>query len=369
MVIDLSRMSYSVVDVANRRAFVGAGTNFGHLNSTLDSYDMHVPGGICEDICVAGYMQGGGYGFTSREFGMNCDNVLEINVMLHDGKIVVANEKQSDDLFWAIRGGTGNNFGVLLQITYELHQVGQFWGFGISWPIHDAAKALHELQTNFMKTGEPKIGYMVVLASQSNEWTLQVRGLYDGSEVEGMRAISSLLGTDGAKLVLNHPGTFHKLNRDLVRGFELPPTLAREDKQSAYISRMLTIQEWEDILELFQSKTPNRWSMLFIEPYGGRINQIPRDSNAFIHRAADMDLYVDVFWTREPEMNQAKQFLEEFMKIVDTRFSNGQSYQNYPRGSQKDYRRRYWDDMYNRLLKIKSKYDPNSFFHFEQSIS
>jgi FAD/FMN-containing dehydrogenase len=66
MVIDLSRLRYVVVNAAERTAIVGAGTNMGHLNAALDVYHLHVPGGSCHDVCVAGFMQGGGFGYTSR---------------------------------------------------------------------------------------------------------------------------------------------------------------------------------------------------------------------------------------------------------------------------------------------------------------
>ena len=69
-------------------------------------------------------MQGGGFGFTSREFGMNCDNVVGVTMMLADGHLVEANATTNADLFWAVRGGTGNNFGVLLEVQYQLHPLG-----------------------------------------------------------------------------------------------------------------------------------------------------------------------------------------------------------------------------------------------------
>ena len=63
---------------------VGAGVTFRKLNKILDQYGLHIPGGECEDVCIGGYMQGGGYGLTSREFGMNCDNVIEFTMLTYD---------------------------------------------------------------------------------------------------------------------------------------------------------------------------------------------------------------------------------------------------------------------------------------------
>jgi hypothetical protein len=133
LVIDISRISYVSVDSAAKVALVGAGTDFDTLNAALDGTGLHVPTGACGNVCVAGYMMGGGFGYTSRMYGMNCDNVVAVSVMLADGSIVVANATVNPDLFWAIRGGTGGNFGVLLEVTYGLHDLASVWARAIQW--------------------------------------------------------------------------------------------------------------------------------------------------------------------------------------------------------------------------------------------
>ncbi|MEM7416334.1 MAG: FAD-dependent oxidoreductase, partial [Gemmatimonadota bacterium] len=94
LVIDVSLMNGVFVDAEAKRAVVQAGTRFGKLNAVLDPYDLHVPGGGCPDVGVGGYMQGGGYGWTCRMFGIHSDNVLSMRVMLADGSIVTANENE-----------------------------------------------------------------------------------------------------------------------------------------------------------------------------------------------------------------------------------------------------------------------------------
>ncbi len=131
----------------------GPGTQFQDLNNYLAQYGLHTPGGGCGDVCVGGYMQGGGYGFTSREFGMNCDNVLSFSMMLADQSVVIANADQNADLYWAVRGGTGNNFGVLLSVLYQLYYLPSVWGVWLQWPIENAAQALYEMQSNYMTAG------------------------------------------------------------------------------------------------------------------------------------------------------------------------------------------------------------------------
>src|ERR1700734_3922433 len=101
MIIDVSGINYVRVDPDARVASVGAGANFAQINATLALYGLHVSGGGCETVGAAGYMQGGGYGFTSLMFGMNCDQVLGFQMALADGRIVTANAQENPDLYWA----------------------------------------------------------------------------------------------------------------------------------------------------------------------------------------------------------------------------------------------------------------------------
>jgi FAD/FMN-containing dehydrogenase len=369
MVIDTSRMNGIHVDAVAKRAVLGPGTTWGQLNVVLAGYGLHMPTGGCGDVCVAGYMQGGGYGFTSRKFGINCDSVIEMLVMLADGRVVRANAGQNADLFWAMRGGTGNNFGILLEATYELHEMPPLWGFGLQWPLEKAAEALQLWQKGFMRHGAPpELGYMGVLANTGDKLVPQLLmcGIWWGSRAEGMKQIKPLLES-GATIFKDKVGTYNDLNEWLLENIPPCPDLAREDKQSVILAQKLSLSDWKRVVKRF-AESPNPWTAVVFEPYGGAINALPRDANAFVHRDADCDVFVDVFWMDPEQERQAKQYLDDYMALLDP-LGNGESYQNYPRITQKDYRRRYWGEQFERLLAIKHKYDPKHFFRYAQDVS
>ena len=382
MVIDLSRMSYVHVDPARRLASVGPGTTFGMLNAVLDHYDLHVPGGGCEDVAIAGYMQGGGWGFTSREFGMNCDNVESVRVMLSNGGVVEANQQRNPDLFWAIRGGTGNNFGIVLEVTYRLHPIDSVWGFGIKWTMDDAPAALAKMQSGYMIAGASnKLGYLTFFAprgvpsSGNGTLLLLMRGLYHGPRDEGRRQLEPLLRTRGAELEFAATKSYRTMNYLLIDGkppespgpgpiYEVPDPW-KEDKQSGFIERQLDEGDWHEIVDYFR-KGPGPYNIAVIEPCGGAINASV--DNAFIHRKAMTDFFVDVFWDDDAEKWDQVKWLNDYMELMKPYF-NGHSYQNYPRRGLDDFRWMYWGDAYDTLLWVKQKYDPDNFFRFEQSIS
>ncbi|WP_395698965.1 FAD-binding oxidoreductase [Aquabacterium sp.] len=371
MVIDVSRLDSIVVDPDRRTVTCGPGTDWAKLNATLADYQLHVPTGICGSVCVAGFMQGGGYGQTSRKWGMNSDNVLELLVMLADGRIVRATPEVNADLFWAMRGGTGNNFGVLLQCIYQLHPMpATLWGWGLQWSMKEAPQALYEMQKGYMRHGAPdELGYMAALTFLGDpaEPCLVMRGIWWGDEKQGRKVLEPLMKATGLKkLALNKTGTYDELNEWLWTGVPNCPDLAREDKQSTIIAKQLKVSDWQKVCRRF-AESPNPWSCVAIEAYGGAINRVPRDATAWIHRDADMDLFVDVFWMNEQEHREIEAYLDDFMVLLEP-YGSGEAYQNYPRAAQKNYRELYWAEQFPKLLAIKRKYDPGNFFHYEQSV-
>ena len=107
ILIDVSSLNDVYVNPNALFATVSCGCNFGKFRAALQPYGLHVPGGECDDVCIGGYMQGGGYGFTSVTLGMNSDNVISMRVLLANGQIVNASATENYDLWWAMRGGTG----------------------------------------------------------------------------------------------------------------------------------------------------------------------------------------------------------------------------------------------------------------------
>jgi FAD binding domain-containing protein/berberine-like enzyme len=370
MVIDLSNLNSVKVDPEQKRARIGPGAQFDLINSTLTyPYKLHLPGGTCPDVACAGYMQGGGYGLTARRFGMHCDSVLQITMMLYDGRIVVADEKQNKDLFWAVRGGTGNNFGVLLESEYQLYDLLDVWGFAFTWDIKSAPAVLQELQSKYMRTGRnTRLGFMPVLAILKGKPKLIVMGLYQGNEQDGTKSMQSILAIGKPEKSFSKIGPYADLNEAI---FAVLPGIPTDPPQpmlarSGYISEPVDLAYWETICNQF-AQTANPWNIIGIEPYGGAINDYPRDGNAFIHRDVDMDLFVFAFLQKGQE--PADQLWLDTMSTTLSQVWNGHMYQNYPERNFPNFRWAYWGDAYESLWFVKQKYDPKNFFHFEQSIT
>lgn len=389
--IDVSMLNDATVDVANAIASVGTGCPFKKFDAVLASYGLHVPGGECEDVCVGGFMQGGGYGFTSVTYGMNCDNVIDMRVMLADGQIVTASESVNADLWWAVRGGTGGNFGVLLSVRYRLVPLGDVFGWALIWPLQTepdfeyATGALMTLQSNYMLQNlDPALNIQVSLCFQPGTQPnlppdtplqpyLMVRGLYVGSQAAGQAAIQALCSLPGGILQWSKMDSFFALNDELLNvpyGMPyFPPQCVMppcEDKASRYVTRPLAASEWRGLLNYFVS-SPNTWSYFYMEFYGGAINAYPAEGNAFVHRNAAFNAVLDVFWFDEADRPAAEQFLLGWMDLMAPVW-NGEIYQNYPRLDEPDYGARYWAAAQAGLYAVKAKYDPSHAFTFAQEV-
>ena len=141
VVIDLSRMNGVRVDPASSSAVVEAGARLGDVDHATHAFGLALPGGIISTTGVAGLTLGGGIGHLTRAFGLTIDSMLEVDVVLADGRFVTANEKQHEDLFWAVRGG-GGNFGVVTSFTFRLHPASMVFAGPTLWHLDRAADAM-----------------------------------------------------------------------------------------------------------------------------------------------------------------------------------------------------------------------------------
>jgi len=213
MVVDLSDLKGVVRDPPRERVHVLPGTDFDHFNGAMNHTGWHVPTGACGSVCVGGFVQGGGYGYTSRAFGIQSDLVDSFRVALADGTIVTASAQEHSDLYWALRGGTGGNFGVVLQVTYRMQRLDQVWAWAISWDAMHAAQVLTLMQAGYMKTGAPDaLGYMMNLGFQNGVPVYMVQGMFCGSREDGLAAIAPLMAIPSAQLLVDKTGTYPDMN-------------------------------------------------------------------------------------------------------------------------------------------------------------
>lgn len=365
LVIDLTLLDSITLDPVAGEVTVGGGCPQGKLSDLLLAAGWHLPLGDWPSVAVGGFMQGGGYGLTSRSFGLNLDHVLALQVMLADGRVVTADASGNADLWWAVRGGTGNMFGVVLSIRYKLLRATGPAEAELAWSLAtpadraQAAQVLLAIQSGFMRgdanpaTNITSMGLYGQGEAMVGPW-LMVDVDHLGTEAEMNAAIAPLLAL---------PGRIETFDYDaLNRGSTIPPL----QRVSRYVSRDLSAGEFQTILDYYAT-TPNRLNTLYLQAMGGPMNAIPRASSAFIHRNAAFLAYLDAFWQNEAEQTAGLAWQQGWCAAMAP-FWNGHCYQNFADPTLADYRAAYWGEAFPALLAVKAKYDPHTLFRFQQML-
>lgn len=372
IVIDMKELKSIYIDPVGKTAVVESGCTLEDLFMRLEDYGFHVPGGGCASVGISGYMMGGGYGLTSRQFGMNCDNVIAVFVMTANGTIVEASDSQHEDLFWSIRGGTGGNFGVLLAIKYRLHTIGWVWGIRLKWRIDtdasNAAAVIQMIQQQcLVDTCSYSLGIEVLLATDKDLYrNVYLCACWNGEEEEFRRILEPFLKSSGVQHDIPlQSGSYMEINFKLFEGVPVLIEGVKAFSRSIYIEKMLLLEDWKRILEKFNTTAPNRFTLVDMEGYGGKINKLPQNANAFFHRNASMNFFSHAFHIDDESAN--RKWLGEFFEFM-REFGTAHSNQNYPNRDLADFKNAYWGTNKERLADVRKKYDLTGLFLFPQSV-
>jgi len=141
LVVDLSGMRNVQVDPANAVARAGGGALWGDFNHATHAFGLSTTGGVISTTGVGGLTLGGGIGYLARKHGLSCDNLIAADVVTADGRLLRASEDDNADLFWALRGGSGN-FGVVTSLEFRLHPVDTIVGGPIFFELDAAADVM-----------------------------------------------------------------------------------------------------------------------------------------------------------------------------------------------------------------------------------
>src|SRR5712691_7479865 len=142
LVIDLSPMKAIRVDSAARTARAQPGIKWIEFDRETQAFGLATTGGTASDTGIAGLTLGGGLGWLSSKYGLTVDNLISADVVIADGRFLTASATENQDLFWGLRGGSGN-FGVVTSFEYQLHAVGPtILGGMVAYPLGKAKEVL-----------------------------------------------------------------------------------------------------------------------------------------------------------------------------------------------------------------------------------
>ncbi len=204
VLVKTGRMAQVLVDPDRRIARAGPGARWSDVIAAAAPFGLAPLSGSSPSVGVAGYTLGGGVGWLARGYGFAADSLLRVDVVTADGRHLTASRGVHADLFWALRGGSGN-FGVVTAMEFRLHPVAEAYGGVAYFPFDRAAETLAYYR-DWAPTQPNELSTTVVLMQNAPRPdikgpVLAIRGFYVGSPEDGARALRPLQRVVGQALV------------------------------------------------------------------------------------------------------------------------------------------------------------------------
>ena len=206
LVLDLRNMRGVSVNTRDGTATIGAGSQLIDVYAALAARGVTIPAGSCPSVGVAGHAIGGGMGLAARQFGLTADNLRSAQIVTADGRLRTASRHSNPDLYWALRGGGGGNFGVVTSLTFRVHRVPRaVAGFFVTSPWSQAADALAAWQS-WAPHARSQLTSIFRLKGKAGITSVNVTGQYFGPSSDLGRLLAPLTAVGGASVSIGESG-------------------------------------------------------------------------------------------------------------------------------------------------------------------
>jgi FAD/FMN-containing dehydrogenase len=392
MVLDVTRMNTVVVNASNGTAIIGAGTRLIDVYAALAPQGLALPAGSCPTVGIAGLTLGGGIGVLGRKFGLTCDNMLSAQIVLADGRVLTCDANSNADLFWALQGGGGGNFGVVTSFTFQTHQVSAISLCTLQWPWSSAADVFNAWQS-WAPSAPDELWSNCLFLSSSNDTSgqpiVRVNGVYVG-DVSALNSLTQQLiskipatpttnySTNASlfNVMMDEAGCYGKTVAECHLPSQNPQGQVQRVPQAAksdYFNKAMPRQGIDALVNAINTRqsSPSLGNGgIGIDAYGGAINRIASNATAFVHRNDLFQVQYTANWdigASSSNIAANRSWLQNVWQAMRP-YASGYAYQNYIDPNLPNWQQAYYGSNLPRLQQIKAKYDPSNFFHFAQSI-
>jgi len=375
LVIDLSLMKGIQVDQEARIARAEAGVIWRELDAATQAFGLATPGGVVSDTGIAGLTLGGGFGWLRRKYGSSCDNLISVDVVTADGRLLKASTTENADLFWGIRGG-GGNFGVVTAFEYRLHPIGpEVMVAFVLYPAKQAKEAL-EFYRDYTATAPDEVSCFAILGTipTTVSFPAELHGqpyvcfaaMYAGTVEEGKRVLQPL--REFATPLVDFSAPMPYVQAQLLYDEDYPAGTLRYYWKSLYLDSLSS--DAMDRLIAAASNRPSSHSTVDIWQMGGAVSRVSADDSAFSGRQAPYLLGVEANWEEQHKDEANIAWTRKCIEDMQP-FSDGSEYLNFPGFLEKgeETLRRTFGTKYERLVDLKNKYDPTNLFRLNANIT
>jgi FAD/FMN-containing dehydrogenase len=365
LMIDLAPMKGVHVDAKARTARAQGGVTWAEYNRETQLYGLATTGGVVSSTGIAGLTLGGGLGWLMGKYGLALDNLLSVDLVTAEGKVLRASADENADLFWAVRGG-GGNFGVVTSFEYRAHPVGPMITGGlVAHPFDRARDVLRffrdvtaRLPDEFMV-----FGGLIHAPDGSGTKLAAMVVCHCGSLEAGAAAVQPIKQFGSPALDAIGPMPYSQLNSMLDAAY---PKGALNYWKSSFLDR-LDDEAIDRLIDCF-ARCPTPMGQLLIEHFHGAAVRVGVGDTAFPHRKQGHNLVVLSEWMDKADTNRCVAWARDTYAAMGPFVSSGR-YVNYLGDDEAgDPSAAAYGPNYRRLQELKAKYDPSNFFHMNQNI-
>jgi FAD/FMN-containing dehydrogenase len=370
LVIDLSAMRGVRVDPSTRTVRVEGGCTQGDADHAAHAFGLAVPAGIVSTTGIAGLTLGGGHGYLSRKYGLTIDNLLEADVVLADGSFVTASERENQDLFWALRGG-GGNFGIVTSFLFQAHPVKMIHGGPIFWAA-EHTREIMEWYREWLPTAPEELCTFLGLK------TVPAAPLFP-EDIHG-RKICALISC--------YSGPLDQAEAAMQPIKDLPPPIFEfvgpmpfTTIQTLFDPLLPKGMQWywkgDFVRELPDGaidahiehglNTPTELSLMHLYPIDGAVHRIASDATAWNYRDATWSMVIAGIDPDPANAEAITSWAKDYWSALEPHSAGG-AYVNFMMEEGQERVQATYGGNYERLVEVKTTYDPTNLFRVNQNI-
>ena len=371
LVIDLSRMRGVHVDPEARTARVAGGCTWGDVDHATHAFGLATPSGIISTTGVGGLTLGGGLGHLTRKCGLTIDNLLAVDMVLADGRYVTASAKENPDLFWGVRGG-GGNFGIVTSFLFRLHPISTVHAGPMLWELAKAPEVMRWYREFIVKAPRDLSGFFLFLVvPPAPPFPEHLHGkrmcgvvwCYAGPPDRATSVFARIRRFESPALDLIGPMPHPALQSMFDPLY--PPGLQ-------WYWRADFVKELSDeaiaLHAQYASEIPTMHSTMHLYPINGAAQRPDKQDTAWSYRDATW-AQVIVGVDPDPANNEKTiSWTKKYWEALHP-YSAGGAYVNFMMEEGQERIRATYRDNYERLVALKTTYDPKNFFRVNQNIA
>jgi FAD/FMN-containing dehydrogenase len=360
LVIDVGGMADVAVDPGRGVVVVGAGARLIDVNRALGAYGLAVPAGTCPGVGIAGLTLGGGIGYLARSLGLTCDALLAVDFVDTDGRTNWASDDANPDLFWALRGGGGGNFGIATAFAFRATPLTEVVLCRLEWPWGDAAAVLDAWQ-RWAPFADPRLTVGLAIPG-GGSGVVSATGLFTGpaSELPPLLAPVLAAGAPAAPTIWTAPfvAACEQLGGPSVAhaAFKNASAMVYEPLGPEAIAALVA---WLRV-------APASPSLVGFFPLGGAVAATGPAATAFPHRRALFDMHYQAYWGADADGAAGTAWVRGIRDAM-RRFARG-AYANYADADLADWATDYYGANLPRLEQAKAAWDPDGVFGGPQAL-